>query len=94
MQNAPHSFKWDMALILRFNCVKDPNIFRERTSDEARLLRHLLERYTELGPEIRPKYNSSEKVRVFLGLRLLHLDVDEKQQLFKTSAWLRMVSNR
>ena len=65
---------------------------RERKSDEARLLSHLLERYTELGPEIRPIKNSSKPVKVYLGLRLLHLDVDEKLQLFKTSAWLRMVS--
>ena len=61
-------------------------------SDEARLLRHLLDQYDKMGTSSRPTYNSSVPTEVHFGIRLIQLDVDEKNQLLKTSAWLRMVS--
>ena len=61
-------------------------------SDEARLLRHLLDKYEKMGTSSRPTYNSSAPTEVHFGIRLIQLDVDEKNQLLKTSAWLRMVS--
>ena len=61
-------------------------------SDEARLLRHLLDQYEKMGTSSRPTYNSSAPTEVHFGIRLIQLDVDEKNQLLKTSAWLRMVS--
>ena len=61
-------------------------------SSESRLVEDLLSRYAKVGRIARPRVNSSEVVSVSLGLRLITLDVDEKQQVLTTSVWLRHVS--
>ena len=77
-----HWVLWNMSIISSYS----------RMSDEARLLRHLFDQYEKMGTSSRPTYNSSAPTAVHFGIRLIQLDVDEKNQLLKTSAWLRMVS--
>ena len=68
-------------------------------SEEARLIRFLLNRYEEHGKYARPLHNTTKvqnnAVRVVInyGLRLKHLDLNERQQIMHTSAWLRVVNN-
>lgn len=82
---APTQFRW-----ARLNQIV---IFPTSPSHESLLVNDLLTRYEKLGPRpiARPRRNSSEPVEVVVGLRLIALDVDEKQQMLTTSVWLRLV---
>lgn len=62
-------------------------------SHERRLVTDLLTRYRAYGKEARPLFNSSQVLTVQLGLRLVHLELDEKEQTMVTSVWKRVVSN-
>ena len=51
-----------------------------------------MERYEEMGKIGRPIYNASERMEVHFGMRLIQMDVIEKEQVLKTSVWVRAVS--
>uniref|UniRef100_A0A2C9K3Z8 Uncharacterized protein n=1 Tax=Biomphalaria glabrata TaxID=6526 RepID=A0A2C9K3Z8_BIOGL len=58
------------------------------TSKEKILIKRLIERYARMGKEGRPVVNTSDAVRVDFGLSLIQiLDVDIKDQVFKTNVW-------
>uniref|UniRef100_A0A1B0FQP3 Neurotransmitter-gated ion-channel ligand-binding domain-containing protein n=1 Tax=Glossina morsitans morsitans TaxID=37546 RepID=A0A1B0FQP3_GLOMM len=58
---------------------------------EKRLLNHLLSTYNTLE---RPVANESEPLEVKFGLTLQQIiDVDEKNQILTTNAWLNLVSD-
>ncbi|KAG7206035.1 hypothetical protein KM043_003438 [Ampulex compressa] len=59
---------------------------------EKRLLNHLLSTYNNLE---RPVANESEPLEVKFGITLQQIiDVDEKNQILTTNAWLKLVSDR
>uniref|UniRef100_A0A336LZY8 CSON009232 protein n=1 Tax=Culicoides sonorensis TaxID=179676 RepID=A0A336LZY8_CULSO len=58
---------------------------------EKRLLNHLLATYNSLE---RPVANESESLEVKFGLTLQQIiDVDEKNQILTTNAWLNLFSD-
>ncbi|KNC34883.1 hypothetical protein FF38_02099, partial [Lucilia cuprina] len=58
---------------------------------EKRLLNHLLSTYNTLE---RPVANESEPLEVKFGLTLQQIiDVDEKNQILTTNAWLNLASS-
>ena len=61
-------------------------------SAERRLINALLGRYKKLDKVARPVTDASDTITVEFGIRLVHLDLDETEQLMKTSCWVRMVS--
>ncbi|CAF0792648.1 unnamed protein product [Brachionus calyciflorus] len=68
-------------LLIRFYEV------RATSSDAKRLYDDLITKYNRL---IRPVGNNSEKLTVYMGLKLTQiLDVDEKNQIMTTNVWLR-----
>ncbi|ELT90893.1 hypothetical protein CAPTEDRAFT_214558 [Capitella teleta] len=62
-------------------------------SNEGLLVKTLLGAYKERGTEARPLQNSSERVTVNFGMRLITLDLDDAEQTMKTSVWLRITWN-
>ena len=71
-------------------------------SAEVRLIDNLLSRYEERGKFSRPLVSTGRgegpdgeenRVTVKYGLRLMHVDLNEKDQVMKTSAWMRIVRN-
>ena len=64
-----------------------------QTSSEQRLIHDLLKPYQERGTVGRPLQNTShgQKMNVYMGMRLMNIDLDEAHQVMTTSAWLRMV---
>ena len=63
-----------------------------RAPNEAKLVHRLLTHYYNLGKVARPRFNSSRTLTVQLGLQLIQLDLIEKEQILKTSVWVRAVS--
>ncbi len=61
-------------------------------SAEAQLLSNLLRGYEAHGKIARPVTDSSRAVKVEFGLRLGHVDLNEKEQVMEFSAWVRLVS--
>ena len=61
-------------------------------SAEAQLLSSLLRDYKTHGKIARPVTDSSRAVKVEFGLRLGHVDLNEKEQVMEFSAWVRLVS--
>jgi hypothetical protein len=64
------------------------------SSHEVLLMRELLDGYEMRSTAVRPLLNSSDKVVVKFGMRLITMDIDEAEQTMKVSAWLRIVSAR
>ena len=61
-------------------------------SDEGRLLDDLMETYPHRHRRfIRPLLNSADKTTVQFGMRLIQMDIDEKEQHMQVSVWVRMV---
>lgn len=67
----------------------EPLAQEDLVSDEVRLVRFLLDKYQSMGKIARPTYNSSAAVPVWFGLRLIQLELDEREQLMKSSVWVR-----
>ena len=67
----------------------------DKASSEWKLVHDLLKPYKERGVKVRPLRNTSygQKVVVYMGMRLINIDLDEAHQVMTTSAWLRMVRN-
>ena len=59
--------------------------------NETILTNDLLERYRVHGVDSLPLRNMSTKLTVYLGMRLVKMDIDEKSQTLTTTVWLRMV---
>ena len=62
-------------------------------SDETRLVNLLLARYKKNGKVARPLYDAKDKIIVRFGMRLIQLDIVEKEQAMKASVWVRCVSS-
>ena len=62
-------------------------------SDEKRVIKYLLDKYSIAGKGGRPVINSSIPTVVQFGLGLIQLDLDEKKKIFTTSMWSRLVSS-
>ena len=61
-------------------------------SNEKRLIKNLLNNYTNVGIVGRPVQNTSETLTVKFGLALIQiLDLDEKNQILNTNVWSRYV---
>ena len=60
-------------------------------SNATNLTRILLERYKVHGVESLPLRNTSTKLTLWLGMRLVKMDIDEKSQTLTTTVWVRMV---
>ncbi|KAE9550062.1 hypothetical protein FO519_006726 [Halicephalobus sp. NKZ332] len=68
---------------------KDPEKFR--ISDEQRLFRHILRGY---DTSVRPIYNASKIVNVFMGLTLTHIfNIDERNQVLALNVWVEQSWN-
>ncbi|CAD5125167.1 DgyrCDS13410 [Dimorphilus gyrociliatus] len=58
---------------------------------EAKLLNDLFANYTRSTRRFsRPINDSSKPIKVFFGIRLMKVELDEKHQKMKTSVWLRV----
>ena len=60
--------------------------------DEVRLVNNLLDVYKKMGTVARPALNSSRLMQVQFGMRLIQMDIIEKEQVLQTSVWIRAVS--
>jgi len=61
-------------------------------SDEARLIKMLMQRYEKIGKVARPVVNSSRPIKVYLALMLYQLiDVDESEQFITLKLWIHTV---
>ena len=61
-------------------------------SDEKRLIKHLLDKYEQIGVIGRPVSRTSQTVEVSYGMSLIQiLDVDEKNQVLTINVWSRYV---
>ena len=60
--------------------------------EEVRLVNYLLNKYKTMGTVARPMYNSSKLMKIQFGMRLIQMDIIEKEQVLKTSVWIRAVS--
>ena len=61
-------------------------------SDEARLIKMLMQRYEKIGKVARPVVNSSMPIKVYLALMLYQLiDVDESEQFITLKLWIHTV---
>ena len=60
--------------------------------DEKRLTRALVENYGALGIEGRPVLNASAPIRVWFGLAIMQMDLNERENMLQTSVWCRIVS--
>ncbi|CAD5118370.1 DgyrCDS7081 [Dimorphilus gyrociliatus] len=59
-------------------------------SDEKKLIKDLLKKYSEAGKVGRPVQNTSHTISVTYGLALIQLlDLDEKNQILTTNCWSR-----
>ena len=64
------------------------------TSDEARLLSVIFERYKKFKKLARPVLNASSTMNVRFGITLIQiLDFDEKNQMLATLVWKKYVCN-
>ena len=54
-------------------------------------MNHLLGRYKQYGKVARPLFDSHDKIIVRFGLRLIQVDLIEKEQAMKASVWVRCV---
>lgn len=62
-------------------------------SDEKKLIKDLLKKYSDAGKVGRPVQNTSDTISVTYGLALIQLlDLDEKNQILTTNCWSRYVS--
>ena len=52
----------------------------------------LLARYKRNGKVARPVYDAKKQLIVRFGMRLIQLDIIEKEQALKASVWVRCVS--
>lgn len=63
-------------------------------SHEKKLIRHLLAEYEKQGENGRPIVELSDVILVNFSLSLIQImDVDEKNQVLKTSVWYQYVSH-
>ncbi|KAG8038998.1 hypothetical protein G9C98_003305 [Cotesia typhae] len=71
--------------------VSEPQFECNCGANERRLLKDLLDKYNTLE---RPVANESEALEVKFGITLQQIiDVDEKNQILTTNAWLKLVSD-
>ena len=61
-------------------------------SEEKELISTLMSNYERVGKAGRPVYNISVPVKVYFGLGLIQLDLDEKNKILTMSMWTRYVS--
>jgi len=61
----------------------------DQIPQEVRLVQALKSRYEQLGTVARPTWNSTRLMKVQFGMRLIQMDVIEKEQTLKTSVWIR-----
>lgn len=59
---------------------------------EARIVHHLQARNEKLGVIARPVLSHKDKVSIQFGLRLVQVDLDEKNNQLVLSTWVRYVS--
>ena len=64
----------------------------DKISAEKRLCHELMEKYSSLGLNGRPKKNQTDPVVVIFGLGLIQLDLDEKSRVLTLSVWAYYVS--
>jgi hypothetical protein len=79
-----------IALLNEKNSGVNCRTTRAANNDAKRLYDDLITGYNRL---IRPVGNNTEKLTVYMGLKLTQiLDVDEKNQIMITNVWLRQVN--
>ena len=62
------------------------------SSDEKRLIKHLLQKYEDMGIVGRPVNTTADTIEVQYGVGLIQiLDLDEKNQVLTTNCWSRFV---
>ena len=61
-------------------------------SAEKRLVHELLADYKEVGVVGRPTVNLTHPVHVQFGLGLIQMEVEEKENMLRLSAWTKYVS--
>ena len=64
----------------------------DRVSAEKQLCHELMENYSSLGLNGRPKKDQRDPVLVVFGLGLIQLDLDEKSRVLTLSVWAYYVS--
>ena len=65
---------------------------RRAMSAEKVLVHELLDNYDDVGVIGRPVVNLSTPVHVQFGLGLIQMEVEEKENMLRLSAWTRYVS--
>jgi len=71
--------------------IDDKDLEKFGVSDEQRLFRHILRGY---DTSVRPVFNASKIVNVFMGLTLTHIfNIDERNQVLALNVWVEQCWN-
>uniref|UniRef100_A0AC34RNG9 Neurotransmitter-gated ion-channel ligand-binding domain-containing protein n=1 Tax=Panagrolaimus sp. JU765 TaxID=591449 RepID=A0AC34RNG9_9BILA len=71
--------------------IEDKDLEKFGISDEQRLFRHILVGY---DTSVRPVFNASSIVNVFMGLTLTHIfNIDERNQVLALNVWVEQSWN-